>query len=97
MYVHDFFFLLKNKIATLIPGRLSAAFTAVAAGAVPSIHVKDMQHEGTRTLYPLPLIYSRARVFKGGKCKAEHEMAGHQVFVVPKIFSSCSPVLLLQL
>lgn len=46
MYM-TFFFLLKNKIATPIPGRFSAAFTAVAARAVPSIHIKDMQHEGT--------------------------------------------------
>lgn len=46
IYIHDFIFLLKNKIAAPIRGRLSAAFTAAAAGAVPSINVKDMQHEG---------------------------------------------------
>lgn len=85
-----FFFLLKNKIATPIRGRFSAAFTAVAAGAVPSSHVKDMQHEGTRTLPPLPLIYSRAREsLREGSDKAEHEMAGHQGFCGSKVLSSC--------
>lgn len=40
-------------------GRFSAAFTAAAAGAVPSINVKDTQHEGGRTLQPLPLTDSQ--------------------------------------
>lgn len=58
-----FFFLLKNKIAAPVRGRISAAFTAAAAGAVPSTHVKDMQQEGKRTLNPLPLIYSKGERF----------------------------------
>lgn len=81
-----FFFLLKNKIAAPIRGRISAAFTAAAAGAVPSTNVKDMQQEGKRTLNLLPLIYSRVReVFlflflREGSKKAEHEMADKQGF-----------------
>lgn len=46
-------FLLKNKIATPVRRRFSAAFTAVAAGAVPSVAGKDMQHE-ERTLPAAP-------------------------------------------
>lgn len=82
----DFF--LKNKIAIPISRRFSAAFTAVAAGAVPSIHVKDMQHEGKRTLYPLLVIYSRRRetffFFSDGSDKAEYEMRYPELFVVSK-------------
>lgn len=59
------FFLLKNKIATPVRRRFSAAFMAVAAGAVPSITGRDMQHE-ERTL-PVPLAHARERGPEGGK------------------------------
>lgn len=87
------FFLLKNKTATPIPGRFSAAF---AAGAVPSIHVNDMQHEGQDS--PTPFNTQQARESLGREViRLSMRWQVTRVFVVPKIFSSCSPVLLLQL
>lgn len=75
-----FFSFSKNKIAIPIRGRFSAAFTAVTAGAMPSVNVKDVQQEGKRAP-PTPLTHSREREFlREGSDKAEHEMADNQGF-----------------
>lgn len=70
-------FLLKNKIATPVRRRFSAAFTAVAAGAVPSVAGKDMQHE-EGTLPAAPPAHASGESPREGSAKAEPEMAGFQ-------------------
>lgn len=62
IHIHDFFFLLKNKIAIPMEGG-SQQHSAVAAGAMPSLKVRDMQDKGKGSLPAPSNMQQGERVF----------------------------------
>lgn len=67
IYGRDFFFLLKNKMATPSAGGPQQHSQWLQQEPCLPLMLQTCSMKEKGALYPLPLIYSRERFLKGGK------------------------------